>query len=93
MIQSLICIINDSIYEELWTNFIGGSGSATLYNQMTNGPVNAHLISGPIRFLKVFTINKHGGHLGHVTCTFAASFPQLNDFVTVSPFKRTGDPI
>ena len=26
------------------------------------------------RFLKVFTINKHGGHLGHVTCTIYISF-------------------
>ena len=25
-------------------------------------------------FLKVFTINKHGGHLGHVTCTIYISF-------------------
>ena len=44
------------------------------YNQRTNGPVNAHLISGPIRFLKVFTINEHGGHLGHVTCTYYINF-------------------
>ena len=47
---------------------------------MTNGPVNAHLISGPIRFLKVLTINEHGGHLGHVTCTiyinFVSHFPR-----------------
>ena len=40
-----------------------------LIYQRTNGLVNAHLISAPIRNLKVFTINKHGGHLGHVTCT------------------------
>ena len=43
-------------------------------NQRTNGPVNAHLISGPIRFSKVFTINEHGGHLGHVTCTININF-------------------
>ena len=27
-----------------------------------------------ISFLKVFTIDKHGGHLGHVTCTIYISF-------------------
>ena len=43
-------------------------------NQRTNGPVNAHLISGPIRFLNVFTINKQGGHLGHVICTIYINF-------------------
>ena len=26
------------------------------------------------RFMKVFTINKHGGHLGHVTCTIYINF-------------------
>ena len=26
------------------------------------------------RFLKVFTINEHGGHLGHVTCTIYIFF-------------------
>ena len=25
--------------------------------------------------LKVFTINEHGGHLGHVTCTIYINFP------------------
>ena len=25
-------------------------------------------------FLKVFTINDHGGHLGHVTCTIYITF-------------------
>ena len=58
-----------------------------IINQRINGPVNAHLISGHIRFLKFFTINEHGGHLGHVACTIA-SFPPLNDFVTVFPFKH-----
>ena len=24
--------------------------------------------------MKVFTINKHGGHLGHLTCTIYISF-------------------
>ena len=43
-------------------------------NQRTNGPVNAHLISGPIRFFKVFNINEHGYHLGHVTCTIYINF-------------------
>ena len=47
-------------------------------NQRTNGPVNAHLISGPIRFLKVFTINRHGDHLGHVTCTICINFLSLS---------------
>ena len=42
---------------------------------MTNGLVNAHLIYGPIRFLKNFTINEHGGHLGHVACTIYINFP------------------
>ena len=45
-----------------------------IFTMKTRGPVNAHLISGPIRFLKVFTINEHGGHLGHVTCTIYINF-------------------
>ena len=45
------------------------------HNQRTNGPVSAHLISGPIRFLKVFTINEQGRHLGHVNCTIYIKFP------------------
>ena len=45
-----------------------------ILNQRTNGPVNAHLIYGPIRFLKAFTINKHGGHSGHLTCTIYINF-------------------
>ena len=31
-------------------------------------------ISSVRRFLKVFTINEHGGHLGHVTCTIFINF-------------------
>ena len=54
--------------------------SSESLNQRTNGPVNAHLISGPIRFLNVFTINEHDGHLGHMTCTiyinFVSKFPR-----------------
>ena len=42
--------------------------------QRTDGPENAHLISGHVRFLKDFTINKHGGHLGHVTCAIYRNF-------------------
>ena len=52
----------------------------TFNNQRTNGHVNAHLISGPIRVLKDFTINEYGCHLGHVTCTnyknFLSHFPR-----------------
>ena len=63
-------------------------------NQRTNGPVNAHLISGPIRFLKVFTINKHGGHLGHVTCTiyinFLSLFPRRLYMVSEKMYENNG---
>ena len=52
----------------------------TFNNQRTNGPVNAHLTYGPIRFLMDFTINEHGSHLRHVTCTnyinFLSHFPR-----------------
>ena len=27
------------------------------------------------KILKVFTIYRHGGHLGHVTCTIYINFP------------------
>ena len=41
-------------------------------------------MSGPIRFLKVFTIYGPGGHLGHVTCTiyinFLSHFPRRLTF-------------
>ena len=66
--------------------------SKLTWNQRTNSLVNAHLISGPIRFLKVFTINEHGGHLGNVTCTnyinFLSHFPEKLNTTLAKRFQR-----
>ena len=48
-----------------------GQGQTTPEGQLFSFTV---LFSHYRRFLKVFTIYGHGGHLGHVTCTIYINF-------------------
>ena len=69
--------ISSLIYVDLFCsvfNKIILDATTPIFNHRTNGHVKAHLISVPIWFLKVFTINKHSGHLVHVACTIYINF-------------------
>ena len=59
----------------------------TYLNQRTNGPVNAHLISGPRITTKHGNVEKQGLEM---TLTFNTHFHLLNELSAATNFQATG---